>query len=220
MHYLLLFFLISCSTVSKNKMKADITKRLFDLWDQTTSEISDSKIASIADNKKALSSPFDVAIYFKHPDKKQDWRWSPNDKSQLMGAFEKRKSVGKVFELINTGNDEDIKALRMMAAQQGADALFVVQGAVEVNTDVNGMALTYIALVPMLFANGNTVNSAFVTQGVLWDVRTSQVHLGLQSEGDWVMKRPLAFRQKDRAIEKAKDESLLELEKQILSRKI
>lgn len=59
------------------------------------------------------------------------------------------------------------------------------------------------------------MKSAFVTQAVMWDVRNAYVHLGTQSEGDWVMKRPLAFRQKDRALEKAKEESLLELQKRL-----
>ena len=85
----------------------------------------------------------------------------------------------------------------------------------EVETNANGVALFYIALVPMLFANGNDVRSAFVTQAVLWDVRNSYVHLGTQSEGDWDMKRPLAFRQNGRALEKAKKESLLQLQKRL-----
>lgn len=47
------------------------------------------------------------------------------------------------------------------------------------------------------------------------DIAKRLVHLGTQSEVDWMMKRPLVFRQKDRALEKAKEESLRQLEKRL-----
>lgn len=213
---LILFITCSCARVTENKMKQDITKRLFDLFESTTAEISDGQIANIANRKAVLPENFNLAVHFKKP-ANEDWNWSQEDRREILSSIRNQdKKIGKTFELINTsGKDEELKSLRMMAAQQGADALLVVQGASEVNSEPNGMALTYIALVPMLFVNGNTVKSAFVTQAVLWDVRTSNVHLGAKSEGDYSMKRPLAFRQKDRAIEKAKEEALKDLRQEL-----
>lgn len=213
---LLVLFLASCSQVQHTKMKEDITKRLMDLFETTTGEISDGQIASVADRKALLPKDFNLAVHFKKPEK-EDWSWNQKDRREILSTIKaNEKKIGKVFELINTGReDEELKSLRMMAAQQGADALLVIQGATEVNSPPNGMALTYVALVPMLFVNGNTVKSAFVSQAVLWDVRTSNVHLGAKSEGEYSMKRPLAFRQKDRAVEKAKDEALKDLNQQL-----
>lgn len=215
----IIFFLLlgtSCAVAPKDKMKNDIAKRLFELFDRHTAGLSDNQIAAVRDKRPELPKPFNMAVYFKQPDKKADWRWTREDKDGVLRTVGSKKSVKYAFELINTsGKDEELESLRMMSAQQGADALLVIQGVGEVETDANGLALSYIALVPMLFANGNDVESAFVTQAVLWDVRNAYVHLGTQSEGDWLMKRPLAFRQKDRALEKAKEESLQQLQKRL-----
>lgn len=213
---LLVIISTSCAQVQHKKMKEDITKRLMDIFETTTGEISDGQIASVADRKALLPKDFNLAVHFKKP-VNEDWSWTQNDRREILSTIRaKEKKIGKAFELINTGReDEELKSLRMMAAQQGADALLVIQGASEVNGPPNGMALTYVALVPMLFVNGNTVKSAFVTQAVLWDVRTSNVHLGAKSEGEYSMKRPLAFRQKDRAVEKAKDEAMKDLNEQL-----
>lgn len=215
---LLLIVLAGCSTTKKDdKLKNEITQRLFDLWDKTIGDsVSDSKVASIANKKVELQRPFELAIYFKQPDKKEEWRWTREDKEFLqekLGSDE--KIVKRSFELINTAGTEDIKALRTMAAQQGADALLIVQGKAEVESNLNATGASYVVLVPMLFANGNDITSAFVTQAVLWDVRDSVVHLGSETEGEWKMKRPLFFKQEDRAINKAKEESLLHLQQQI-----
>lgn len=215
---LLLLALTSCSTTKKeDKLKNEITQRLFDLWDKTIGDsVSESKVASLADKKVELQKPFELAIYFKQPDKKEDWRWTREDKEFLQGKLAKNKKIVKrSFELINTAGTEDIKALRTMAAQQGADALLIVQGKAEVESNLNATGASYVLIVPTLFANGNTVTSAFVTQAVLWDVRESVVHLGSETEGEWKMKRPLFFKQEDRAVNKAKEESLLHLQQQI-----
>lgn len=217
----LLFFLSTgCATVTNAKIKNDIAKRLFDLFDRHTSELSDNQIASVADKRRELSKPFELAVYFKNPTEKDNWRWTANDRQEILTTLAgNQKLIRRTFELINTsGKAEDLKSIRMMAAEQGADAVLIIQGAGEVKTEANGLAATYIALVPMLFVNGNNVKSGFVTQAVMWDVRQSYVHMGVQSEGDWNMKRPLAFRQKDRALDKAKEESLSRLEKQLESR--
>lgn len=217
---LLLILSVSCSSSSNEKLKNEITQRLFDLWDRSIADVNDSQVAKIADKNIELKRPFEMAIYFKQPDAKENWRWNRQDKQQLLEKMAAdKKIVKRSFELINTGDTEDIKALRTMAAQQGADALLILQGKAEVESDLNGASLSYIVLVPMLFAPGNDVHSAFITQAVMWDVRNSVVHMGMETEGDWQMKRPLLFKQKDRAINKAKEESLTQLQLQ-LSRQV
>lgn len=214
---MLLLLFTSCATVTNAKIKNDVAKRLFDLFDRHTSELSDKQIASVADRRPELPRPFNLAVYFKQPSKKENWSWNQKDRNDILSALSGRKDViRKSFELINTGGGtEDLKSLRLMAAQQGADAVLIVQGAGKVRTDANGLAVSYVAIVPMLFANGNDVKSGFVTQAVLWDVRHSVVHAGLQGEGDWNMKRPLVFRQNERALSKAKEESIEQLEKEL-----
>lgn len=214
---LLLIYSVSCTSSSREeKLKNEITERLFDLWDRTMDSVSDESTAKIADKKLELQRPFEMAIYFKQPDKKELWRWTREDKEYLHRELASNKKIVKrSFELINTAGNEDIKVLRTMAAQQGADALLVVQGKTEVESDLNATGISYVVLLPMLFAPGNNVSSAFITQAVLWDVRSPVVHLGVESEGEWTMKRPLFFKQKDRAVNKAKEESLERMQEQI-----
>lgn len=212
-----LVFITSCTTASKNTTKNELAKKLFDIFDRQASEISDSQIASIADKRPDLVRPFNLAVYFKQPNQKAGWRWESKDREGLLAALpENKQSVKNAFELINTlGKKVELSELRLMAAQQGADALLVIQGVGQVESKANGLALTYFAVLPMLFANGNDIKSAFVTQAALWDVRHSSIHFGAQSEGDWEMKRPLVFGQYDRALEKAKEESVMELERKL-----
>lgn len=143
---LMMMLFSSCAVVTKNKMKNDIAKRLFDLFDRTTSGLSDNQIASVRDKRPELPKPFHMAVYFKQPQKKEDWRWTREDRDQLLASVATKKSVGRSFELINTsGNDEGLENLRLMAAQQGADALLVIQGVGEVQSDANGLAISYIS---------------------------------------------------------------------------
>lgn len=47
------------------------------------------------------------------------------------------------------------------------------------------------------------------------DVPESVIHLGSETEGEWKMKRPLFFKQEDRVVNKAKEESLLHLKERL-----
>ena len=87
-----------------------------------------------------------------------------------------------------------LKSLRILASQQGADALLLIQGMSEVETKTNEWAATYVALLPVFFVKRNKVEGTFLTQTVLWNVKGPYVHLGGQSEGEFSQKRPLASR--------------------------
>lgn len=209
--FTLLIFLISgCAT----QRKTHIADRIFDLFEDYTKVITDAQIRRSATERPELPKDAKIAVYFKEADPKskspQEWKWSQGDKEQVMNAMKNSPgNKGKIFELINTGaKSDDAKSLRLMASQQGADALLLVQGLSEVSTESNGLALSYIAVLPALFINGNTVEGTFITQALLWNVEQPYVHVGVQSEGDYKHKRPIAFRQIHRVIKKSKEDSL------------
>lgn len=219
------FLLLACSSNPRPQgdLKSDLTKRLFELWDSQTGKLSDNQIAAIADQQGKLPQPFRLAVFFQEPvaEDKSNWRWSRQDKQTVMSGLANinQQKVKRVFELINTRAMEaealDLKTMRLMAAQQGADALLLIQGQAEVASPPNGWAATYLAVLPVLFVRGNDVQGNFVSQAVLWDVRTPQVHLGLESEGVAESSRPLAFRRVPRIVGEAKTEAL-----QALSQKL
>lgn len=214
---LFILLLSSCATKEEKKDR-QIVNRFFDLFE----EVKDVAMREtglgdqLQGKRQPLPENFRMAVAFVGPSEKksqQPWEWTQADKDQIISVFERRKGkkLGKVFELIDTGAGNDLKGLRTMARQQGADALLVIQGASKVESDLNTWGLTYLALVPTLFVEGNDVHSDFITQAVLWDVRNQYVHLGAQSEGNWTSKRPLVFRQIPRVVRKAKEESLMSL---------
>ncbi len=137
----LLFIFSSSSSVRESSLKSDIARRLFELFDRHTSGLSDSQIASVRDKRPELSAPFVLAVYFKQPDKEAEWRWTKDDRDGVLNTIAAKKSVKKnAFELINnSGKEEELDGLCLMAAQQGADALLVIQGVGEVETDANAL---------------------------------------------------------------------------------
>lgn len=217
---LLIILVFSPGCASRKKPEASgvlLAEKIFDLWKEFGKKIQESDTSDLVVQKATLPKSYSLAVYFIQPENKnQNWRWDRKDKDKIISSLEENKNTSRVFELINTsGNHSDPKQMRMMAAQQGADALLIIRGASDVDNDLNGKSLSYIAILPMLFVNGNNVKSTFVGQAILMDVRTPYVHLGVESEGKWKMERPLAFRQKNRATEKSKDKALTSLSEKL-----
>lgn len=208
---------LSCASKRPQDKGFQFAEKVFDIWKDFTKKEMTGKDSEISIKRDPLPQSFAMAIYFVPPENKnQNWKWSRKEKEAFIESLTQTKRTSRVFEMINTiGKEGDLTSLRFMAAQQGAEALLLVQGAAMTETPMNAKALTYLVILPMLFVEGNNVKSTFVTQAVLWDVQKPYVHLGLETEGDWEMERPLIFRQKDRAIEKSKEESILELSRKL-----
>lgn len=202
--FLFMFLFQSCAT---NK---DFPERILDLIekqaDKLTSEISEEKVV----NSAKLPEQFNLAIYFKPPDAAEKWNWSRHDKEEVTEALEnlKQNKIHRTFELINTTGQQEYTELRKMAAQQGADAILVVQGISQVDSSFNPWAWSYLVVAPLLFVDGNDVSGVFISQALLWDVKKPYIHLGVQSEGEWTMKRPLAFKQRNRAVQKSREKAM------------
>lgn len=214
MKLLILILSLWLHSCSSHKKEETFANKIFDLFKDFSKTVTESQQRINPADRPDLPSSYKVAVYFKDPDGKakspQKWKWTQEDKDKVMSSIRSRKTkIGKVFELIDLGSEKsDAKSLRFMASQQGADALLMIQGMSEVESDPNGLALTYLAIVPAFFVNGNHVDGSFVSQAVLWDVEQPYVHLGVQNEGDYSHNRPIAFRQITRVIEKSKEESL------------
>ncbi|MFL5783118.1 MAG: hypothetical protein ACJ76H_00830 [Bacteriovoracaceae bacterium] len=215
-----LLILFSCSSSPKdsNDNHFKVVEKVFDMFKglQKSVEGGDSSELSVA--KAHLKNQSRIAVYFVPPEKNTNWKWGYKEKELFLHSLESNKKTEKAFELIGLDNKSvDPGTLRTLAAQQGADALLLVRGSPNVQSHLNGKAFTYLLVIPTLFVNGNDVESTFTSQAVLWDVRKPFVHLGVESEGEWEMERPLAFRQKDRGLAKAKESSLMTLSRKINS---
>lgn len=210
--------LFTACASQEEKQDREIVQRFFDLFEEVKDvAFQETGLADrITKKRTPLPEKFRMAVAFMAPHRKsssETWSWTQADKDHVLNKLEVRggNKMGKIFELIDTGAEKNLKGLRLMAAQQGADALLLIQGAARVKTDLNPWSLTYLAILPTLFVEGNDVHSEFITQAVLWDVKGPYVHLGAKSEGDWTSQRPLVFRQIPRVVRKAKEEALISL---------
>lgn len=211
---LFLFLTISCASQKKESDAGfGFAKKIFDIWKDVAKDQlpkGSGQGGEIQIDRTKLAKPYTMAIYFlPATEKDQNWKWDRQEKDQLINTLEGAKETRRVFELINTGGGvSDLADLRYMAAQQGADALLLVRGVSATDSSVNGKALSYVLLIPMLVVKGNDVKGQFIAQAVLWDVKKPYVHFGSEAEGKWQMERPLIFRQKDRAVKKSREEAM------------
>ncbi|HXH31508.1 MAG TPA: hypothetical protein VNJ01_11890 [Bacteriovoracaceae bacterium] len=211
---LLLAFALSCTTRRPSESQGSvIAEKFFDIFKEFTKHQKGTGPSQLTVKRSELPKSFTMAVAFAVPESQaQDWRWTREEKDFIIAALETSRKSSKVFELMKTSDvNNESEALRFMAAQQGADALLLIRGVSKVETNLNGKAFTYLAVLPMLFVEGNDIKSTFITQAVLWDVKTAIVHLGVETEGEWEMERPLLFNQKQRAIEKSRNLSVRNL---------
>ena len=213
-------FLLLFSCATKENRQANIAEKVFDLIKDYQKSFDEKQTVALMVDRKQLDQPVRMAVYFtktaRNRELSKNFNWTYGEKEKFIDSLDKSPKIARVFELIRiNGMDEDIRSLRLMAAQQGADTLLIVQGAYDVETNLNASALSYLLVVPVFFVKGNNVKGVFVSQALLWDVKSPIVHLGVQGEGEDMEKRPLAFRKPELVIGTAREESL-----QILSRKI
>jgi hypothetical protein len=191
------------------------------------SEVSDRDNSKMAP-KLQLAKPFKVGIYFQEPSDQGEeklWNWSDADKKKILSGVEKIKNnvaISKVFMISpSVASGTDLKSLRKVAAQEGADALIVVSAVNDVDQYTTDWAWTYVALFPALFVPASVSDVLFISRAAMWDVRNEFLYLTAESEVLINRKYPAVFRQDKKQTADAKNDSLnglqTELEKRLSS---
>ncbi len=197
------------------------------------SQIIDQKVVTEEDIKKALETrpqlpnPFKLAIYFAPPKMPQwqyrgSWNWLGEDKDKLLGLNAELKAKGIVSDIFAISDaiveGKDNKAIRLAAAQAGADAVLVVNGVSDVDRYNNPLGATYILLVTAFFVPGTQVDGLFMANASMWDVRNQYLYLSVEAEGSSKETRPAFFVEESRIVKAAKADALAELGKQLSAR--
>jgi hypothetical protein len=142
-------------------------------------EITDDEVGKELAKKAQLPNPFRLGVFFQELPE----RWQSEEKELFLAL--KIPTMAAAFavhpDLVSGGEFLD---LRRAAAQQGADALLVVNGIEEVKRSPNGLAATYLLLLPSLFVKGIEVEALFLSRALLWDVRNSFLYLGAEAESE------------------------------------
>ena len=187
-------------------------------------EVTDAEIAKALTLKPQLPLPFTVGVYFKEPEAAYRygapaWHWTDEDKEKILRTAEKLKEGGQVSKVFvispSVVSGQDLKSIRLAAAQHGADALLVVSGAQDLDSYHNSWSWTYIAVVTALFVPANQVDALFLSRAALWDVRNQFLYMTAEAESTKSQTRPAASIDERKALSEAKQESLDKLSAEI-----
>jgi len=142
-------------------------------------EITDDEVGEEFTKKAQLPNSFRLGVFFRELPE----RWKSEEKELFLAL--KIPTMAAAFavhpDLVGEG---DFLGVRRAAARQGADALLVINGIEEVKRSPNGLAATYLLLLPSFFVKGIEVEALFLSRALLWDVRNSFLYLGAEAESE------------------------------------
>lgn len=187
-------------------------------------EVNSSEVERAFALRPQLPSPYRVAIHFRGGAARgaDGWRWEGEHRRALVTLRDELRAGGQVSDFFvltgSTVSGDDLHAIRVAAARHGADAVLVVTGDEELEREENGWAVSYVALLPMLFVPGSEVEAVFHASAELWDVRNEYLYLAAEAESEAQQTRALALIDSEEAVEHAQTSSLELLKQELLAR--
>lgn len=209
--FILILVLSGCAGASKGFDRGAL-RREIQIGERA--QVSDAEIAAALARQPQLPPRFRVGVYVRDPEKHwgMDWQWTADDKDRLLRAVTQLVPEGILGDafFVNplTLQGNDLRALRLAAAQHGADALLVVAGASDLDTYMNNWAVTYWLIRPALFVPGSTSDALFVARAAMWDVRNEFLYLTAEAESTGSQRRPAAFTDRRGLIDATRRESV------------
>ena len=181
----------------------------------TAPAINESEVAAAFALRPQLPKPYRLGVYFRpNPDTSDEpeWRWDPEHKRAILDIAKSLRASGEVADVFaidpTTAVTDDLRAIRVAAARHGADAVLVVSGGDEEQQALNGWAVTYAAILPMLFAPGSELDVRFSTHAEMWDVRNEYLYLSASAEEESHQQRALSWIDGEAAIAEAQKGSV------------
>jgi hypothetical protein len=178
-------------------------------------EINEHEVEAAFALRPQLPKPYRLGVFFRPNPKAADepgWRWEPEHKRAILGIRKALRASGEVADVFAideaTAASDSLRAIRIAAARHGADAVLVVSGGDEVEQSSNGWAVSYAALVPLLFAPGSELEVRFSTHAEMWDVRNEYLYLSAQAEEEAHQQRALCWLDTEAATEQAQTASV------------
>lgn len=160
--------------------------------------ISEGQIRQALAARRKLRIPFRLAIYFvpspspsgekQPPNKDSSWRWEEEDRNKFRKIADALKAKALISGYVMLGDGvvegQSMKAIRLAAAEGGADAVLVVKGAGSARSDPNALAMTYLLVLPALIVPGMDTDTVFAASVSLWDVRRGSLYLSADTDGE------------------------------------
>ncbi len=121
-----------------------------------------------------------------------------------------------ISEMIKHGTN--LTDIRQAAALQGADAVLVLNGVTDIDRYQNVAAALYITIVGTYIIPGTHIDSLFIMNGALWDVRNQYLYLTAESEGLGSTLGPISLVKSKPAISTAKKNAVESFRPEFLKR--
>jgi len=167
------FYLTGCANTSTMNRFTDISPHV-----GSELQTNNSSIQEILNRKAQLPPNFRLAIYFqgKSYSRIGDYRnWSPENKEVILNAAQQWEDAGVAGDIYLLSEslieNHHMISIRRAAAQTGADALMIVQGSFDIETEPNNLALSYPLILPTFLVPGTDSSCQFLAHVSVWDVR-------------------------------------------------
>jgi hypothetical protein len=184
-------------------------------------QVTDVAITEVRGLKPQMRYPARIAVYLK-PSNSHDWRWSPSDKQvmdQWIAALKKEGIASEVFPIPEMlAGRGDTRELRYAAAQCGADAVFIIQGAAETDSYKNFASVFNLTLIGGYLVPGSHKDSLFIMEGILLDVDNGYIYTGVQAEGIGKVIGPTFVVEEKDSVTLAKTKAVTQFSEEVVKR--
>jgi rhombotail lipoprotein len=158
-----------------------------------TVEITDEEVGRILSLKPQISSPFKLAVFFKpaavtHRYNFESESFDDHDRELFEKTGRKLVKDGHISKFMSIPSSavqgkQSLKNIRIAAARFGADAVLIINGVSDSERYNNGWSALYPLIVTGAFIPGTEVNSIFLSNATLWDVRNEYLYASAEAEG-------------------------------------
>lgn len=181
----------------------------------------DARIQAAMARRPQLPERVRVAVWFQTPptvDGEAAFRWDFEERERVVDAAKDLEGI-ELFPIAQTFvTGTDLASLRLAAAEHGANALLVVGGSVEQESDDNAWIATYPLVVPILFAPANRLETRFHTAAAIYDVGNSFLYVTAEAEAVDRQRRAHLWTDREEGIDEAKPRSIERLAKELTAR--
>ena len=176
-----------------------------------------------------LPGPFKLAVYFAPsnlpPSDQYGWNWKGEDTEKVLSLQQDLKAKNIVSEIVSLPSSlvagDNLEAIRSAAARAGADAVLVVNGVSDIDRYNNSLGPTYALLITPFFVPGTEVDSLFLVNATMWDVRNESLYMSVETEGMaketagafQIYEKPLIHQAKSNALTGLRNEIAIRLNK-------
>ncbi len=179
----------------------------------------DARIEQALAKRPQLPERVRIAVLFRAPpDGGEDpsWRWDFEERERVVAAGRDLPRVD-LFPLAGAAG-ADLGAIRLAAAEHGADAVLIVGGSAEYETDGTPWVVTYPLVLPLLFAPAQELETRFHIAAAMYDVRNGFLYLTAEAEAVDEQRRAHLWTDREDGVDAAKPRSVERLSAELSRR--